>query len=176
MPKKPRQNDAQTPKNDVTMLQCVPKKRRGGDNAKTSTTRAKFLHAFEQSFGNISASCEFAGISRPTYYRWMQSNTRVNLRFQQQIERILPGERKLDYMEGKLMQRVEAGDTTAIIFGLKTLGRERGYSERPKEDLSGEELILAQLKNAEELANYLRLFGDEIKPAIREELASKAVN
>jgi hypothetical protein len=34
-----------------------------------------------------------------------------------------------DYLEHALHKRVEAGDTTAIIFGLKTLCKDRGYVE-----------------------------------------------
>lgn len=115
------------------MLQKVPKKRRGGDNAKTSATRALFITAYERTFGNISASCEYAGISRITFYRWMKSKSRVNLRFQKKIKELEPAERKLDFLEGALMSRVAAGDTKAIIYGLNKLAKSRGYHEKPME-------------------------------------------
>lgn len=35
-----------------------------------------------------------------------------------------------DLAEGKLMQQINAGDTTAIIFALKTRFKDRGYVER----------------------------------------------
>lgn len=39
-------------------------------------------------------------------------------------------ERAIDFAEDALHSRVDAGDTTAIIFMLKTLGKSRGYVER----------------------------------------------
>jgi len=36
--------------------------------------------------------------------------------------------------ENKLASKVNDGDTTAIIFTLKTIGRERGYIERKEWD------------------------------------------
>jgi hypothetical protein len=44
------------------------------------------------------------------------------------IEEIV--EQNLDLAEGKLLEGITAGNMTAIIFYLKTKGRERGYVER----------------------------------------------
>ena len=39
-------------------------------------------------------------------------------------------ESSVDLAESKLMEAIEAGNITAIIFFLKTRGKSRGYSER----------------------------------------------
>lgn len=39
--------------------------------------------------------------------------------------------RCLDFAEDQLMERIREGDLKAIIFYLKTIGRERGYDDRP---------------------------------------------
>lgn len=43
-----------------------------------------------------------------------------------------------DFAEGKLMQQIDAGNVTAIIFYLKTQGKDRGYIERQEQHISGE--------------------------------------
>ncbi len=119
-----------------SMPQLSPRKRRGGHNAKSSDTRQQFLYAFEKSFGNISASCEYAGIDRRTFYRWVASGSRVNLKFQKRLTELRPKEKQLDIAEGKLMERVYQGDMRAIELILRTRGRTRGYGEQIKASLS----------------------------------------
>ncbi len=131
--KKPKTQPKSSNKTDVTMLQKTPRSRRGGNNAKTSETRAKFLEAFEETFGNVTASCLFADITRMTFYRWMSSRSRVNLRFQKKILAVRPFERQLDLAEAALMRRIALGDTAAITFLLRTKGKERGYGDQRQE-------------------------------------------
>jgi hypothetical protein len=116
--------------NNVTMLQIVPKKRRGGNNAKPSSTRIAFLRVFEESFGNITYTCQTVGISRLTFYRWMKSESRVNRKFQEKINLINASERQNDFIEGSLMQLIRKGDAPSTIFAAKTRLRNRGYAEK----------------------------------------------
>ena len=150
-----------------------------------SIARKAFLKAYEETFGNVSASCEFAGINRATFYRWIKSKSRINLKFQEKLSSIQPQERELDYTHAKLMERIKSGDTQAIIYNLKTKGRARGYVERKEIVQIDDELSQLRKRIAaraaergvsfhDELALYLEIFPD-IKPEIRQELVSELV-
>ena len=45
-------------------------------------------------------------------------------------------ESSVDLAESKLMEAINAGNLTAIIFFLKTQGKSRGYSERSEHDFT----------------------------------------
>ena len=91
-----------------------------------------FIDAYGKTFGNITQSCKAADISRQTFYNWKEND----LAFANEIETIEPAEQFIDFLESKLVQRINDGDTTAIIFALKTKGKKRGYVERMEVDAS----------------------------------------
>lgn len=91
-----------------------------------------FLDAYAKAFGNISQAAKAAGIRRETYYEWIK-----DAKFKAEVEAIEPGEVFVDFAENALIRRIDAGDTTAIIFALKTKGKKRGYVERT--ELTGKE-------------------------------------
>lgn len=128
--RQPKPKAKATPKNDVTMLQKTPKKRRGGDNRKSSGTRNKFLLAYEETCGNITASCLYAGLSRLTFYRWMKSTSRINKRFQEKILLLKPIEAQLDLAEAVVHAHLKHGSLRAAELVLKTRGKVRGYVEK----------------------------------------------
>lgn len=92
--------------------------------------KQKFLEALNASYGIIAEACEAMNMSRSTFYRWYKSDEV----FKEQVDNVT--ETQIDYVESKLIKNISAGDTTAIIFYLKTKGKARGYSEKakPKED------------------------------------------
>ena len=92
--------------------------------------KQKFLEALAQGYGIIATACEAIGIGRSTYYRWYNADPE----FKEKVDEIT--ETQVDFVESKLMQSINANDTTAIIFYLKTKGKARGYSEKakPKEE------------------------------------------
>lgn len=84
----------------------------------------EFLEAYDRSLGNVSTACRAVGITRRTFYNWKNGNEV----FRQSIEEL--DAYNLDFAETMLMKHIREGDTTSLIFYLKTKGRERGYVER----------------------------------------------
>lgn len=99
-----------------------------------SLQKKTFIDAYGKSFGNITQSCKAADISRQTYYNWMLNDSE----FKSAVDLTEPAEVFLDFLESKLIQRINDGDTTAVIFALKTKGKKRGYIERQEIDMSGQ--------------------------------------
>jgi len=85
--------------------------------------RSVIEQAIVKAFGNLSAASKSLDIERPTLYKWIE---------QDGLEQAVQEGRnsRLDFVEGKLDQKIDSGDTTAIIFFLKTQGKSRGYVER----------------------------------------------
>jgi len=85
--------------------------------------RSVIEKAIIKAFGNLSTASKSLGIERPTLYSWIE---------QEGLEQaVIEGRNsRIDFVESKLDQKIGSGDTTAIIFFLKTQGKSRGYVER----------------------------------------------
>lgn len=85
--------------------------------------RSVIEKAIVKAFGNLSAASKSLGVDRVSLYKWIE---------QDGLEQAVVEGRnsRLDFVEGKLDQKIDGGDTTAIIFFLKTQGKSRGYVER----------------------------------------------
>lgn len=94
------------------------------------TRQKSWIEAFKANSFNVSKACLAIGIDRSTCYRWMDDTD-----FAQSVKDAR--EEKIDFIESQLFQKIADGDTTSIIFALKTLGKERGYVER--QEISGPE-------------------------------------
>lgn len=98
-----------------------PKKER----ISTATRKKAFLAALKSSLGIISTAMKTADIqSRNTIMTWRRKDKAFDAAMRE-VE-----ESSFDYVETQLLKRVQAGDTTAIIFYCKTKMKERGYTER----------------------------------------------
>lgn len=90
-------------------------------------TKKEVLNIYQKKACNVSATCSAAGISRRTFYKWKEKDEK----FREACEE---GEESLiDFAESQLLQKVNDGDLTAIIFILKTKGKNRGYVERTEQ-------------------------------------------
>lgn len=82
-----------------------------------------FLKALSDAGSNVSSACRAVKINRSTYYGWMEKD----IKFSEAVEDIK--ESMIDLAESKLMELVKEKNITAIIFFLKTRGKDRGYIE-----------------------------------------------
>jgi len=86
--------------------------------------QTKFINIFVGHDFHVTLACEKAGISRRTYYHWLHDDPV----FAEKVEDAF--EARLDDWERQLHKNIMRGDTASIIFGLKTKGKDRGYTER----------------------------------------------
>jgi len=83
-----------------------------------------YINAIHKSRGLLTAAADALGCTRGAIYEAAKKHPEI----QQAIEEAR--ERTTDVAEGKLFQKINEGDNTAIIFYLKTQGKKRGYVER----------------------------------------------
>ena len=99
------------------------------DQKRTEVTKDTLLESMRQNMGNVTLSCHFTGCSRSTFYRYMESDED----FKKEVEDI--SNMAIDICEAELWKLIKDGNSTAIIFFLKTKGKVRGYVER--QELTG---------------------------------------
>jgi len=95
---------------------------------KLKPKKQTFIEALKKSLGVISTACKACEIDRRTYYNWLEKDSL----FKSEIENI--DEYVLDFVESKLFQNINSGNTAEILFYLKTKGKKRGYIERYEVD------------------------------------------
>lgn len=108
----------------------------------------KTLEAYAKKGCNVSATCKSVGISRMHFYRMRKKH----VKFAEGLDEVY--EAMIDNVESKLLGKINDGDTTALIFFLKTKGRTRGYVEKVELD---------QKLNIEPVQIYLPDNGREVK-------------
>lgn len=132
------------------------KKTDGGDSKrksdvdKVNTHKKELLKALDEYKGIVSTACDSVGLSRTTFYNYVNEDPE----FSKQVEE--SQERAIDFVEGKLFEKIngitlqsfnskgdsvvydQAPSDTAIIFYLKTKGKKRGYVEKQEVEHSGE--------------------------------------
>jgi len=100
------------------------------DNLETRILRCKemIIEAISELHGNITKTCEAVGISRPTYYDYLQDPVFYEAVTKARHEGY---ERRKDMAEQCLEDQIKNGNTISTIFFLKTQARDRGYIENP---------------------------------------------
>ena len=99
-------------------------------------TKRDALEVLKKSFGNVSLTCEKVGVSRQTFYKWRNDDPEFNA----EVEAI--NERTLDFVESKLMEGINNGNTRLIMFYLNCKGRKRGYGLKNETEGEKERVVL----------------------------------
>jgi cell division protein FtsI/penicillin-binding protein 2 len=79
-----------------------------------------FLQVLEKSLGVVSIALQKTELDRETYDQWMKNHD-----FKMRCQQI--NEMSLDFVENKLLKKIQEEDLNAIQFYLKTKGKKRGY-------------------------------------------------
>ena len=94
-------------------------------------TNKQIVTTYQKKGCNVSATCLALKISRKTFYKYKKERPQLAEQLEEAYEAII------DNAESKLLSKINDGDTTALIFYLKTKGKSRGYVEKIEtEDLS----------------------------------------
>jgi hypothetical protein len=82
----------------------------------------------ESIHGTFSVACHKFGVSKTIGYEWRAEDKE----FDKAVNAARNSARQsgLDMAEGRLMKKIGDGDTTSILFYLKTQGKDRGYVEK----------------------------------------------
>lgn len=109
-------------------------------------TDDEIVKAYELNMGNVSQTCAALKISRRTFYNKKEANKELAERLADVDESLL------DMSESKLYEQIQNGNITAILFHLKTKGKNRGYVERQENELSvnGFEQLMKELPDPED--------------------------
>lgn len=87
--------------------------------------KERFLKELKERLGLIMITCDATGISHSTIRNWAKTDPE----FRDKLNDV--GNYTLDVVEQSLLNKiVTEKDTTAMIFYLKTKGRDRGFSQR----------------------------------------------
>lgn len=110
------------------------------------------IEAIERSGGFVSTAARKLDTSRTTLHAMINKYPKLKTAVEDAREA------KKDHAEGKLLTLIDEGNITAIIFYLKTQGKDRGYVERQEftgkdgESIKTEDVTLTDDDRIEKLA------------------------
>jgi hypothetical protein len=87
-------------------------------------TAGQMVEAIRTARGFVSKAADLCGVSRRTFYRYLEQFSSVQEALEDEREK------RHDFVENKLMHAIDGDNITAIIFYLKTQCKARGYVER----------------------------------------------
>jgi len=127
---KPKAKPAPKPKPKAKTPKVKKETREEKIARETQEKKVQVLKIFEKKLANVSQTCEAANIGRRTFYYWRENDKDFDDACKD-IEDAL-----IDFTESKLIEKINDSDLTAIIFYLKTKGKDRGYVERSEQNVT----------------------------------------
>ena len=105
---------------------------RDWDNSpRVKRTKARIIEAIRKSDGLLTHAAKLAGVGTTTIYEYVNCCPDVRQAVEEASERVT------DMAESALFKNIKDRDDTAILFYLRTKGRNRGYIEKKEVELSG---------------------------------------
>lgn len=117
--------------------------------SRSKDTKDVFIENLHQACGIIAQACRQTGISRQTYYNWLNQDREFADRVEDEIER------QKDIVESAIIKKITEGDTATIIFYAKCKMKDRGYTEK-EAVVKRDEIDLSKLTD-KEIAQYYQL-------------------
>ncbi len=146
-----------------------------------SDRKPQFLEAFKKSMGIIQPALDAIHISRTAYRNWRRADPAFDAACKE-IE-----EEQIDFVENQLLKKIAEGDTTALIFYLKTKGIYRGWNEKyvlAKAAQPAAEVVAAEfpassvmqdkMKEAEERLRTMLSLSPDAQSYLNEQISSTA--
>lgn len=110
---------------------------------KTDINKKKMIEALEMSLGVVTSAVKAVGIHRSTHYEWYNEDPE----YRKAVDDVVNV--SLDFAETQLFQSMKDQNVTAVIFYLKTKGKQRGYIERSEFEFKKGEPDLSELTTDE---------------------------
>ncbi|MCB0746481.1 MAG: hypothetical protein KDC90_03375 [Ignavibacteriae bacterium] len=133
------------------------------DAVQLTEKQVRFLQVFDKKMANVKQTCKAIGISRSTYYNWLDKLDT----FKKEAENIKEG--LFDDVESIIYHKIFVDkDTTSLIFFMKTRMRHRDYVERQEHNVN------ANVKSQAEITNRYAGMSLEELDEIEKDLRKKA--
>lgn len=110
---------------------------------KTDINKKKMIEALEMSLGVVTSAVKSVGIHRSTHYEWYNEDPE----YRKAVDDVVNV--SLDFAETQLFQSMKDQNVAAVIFYLKTKGKQRGYIERSEFEFKKGEPDLSELTTDE---------------------------
>lgn len=97
----------------------------------TAQKKKRFIKAYSSRLCNISKACEVVGVSRTTYYKWLDKDDIFKKKLKEAEEDFF------DSLETTMFSKaITDKDTTMLIWLSKTKMKHRGYVERQEQEVT----------------------------------------